>query len=322
MRFAATVEARMSPGLALRSTNSDSTTADSCTSKVEEIDMCETVDVDPALATPRRPIGSGSSARKSKLGRFRQGRQRDRRALQAETEKDLELIRRFEVEVDATRGRQRTRELQLRDVLRLGTSTTVDEIAGTRTLGCPPHVYGDKGSPVCFAAAAVKTWDNGDRIDDHPAHLHVGKGSSVCLATAALKARDVNHEGSTRVSDEWPVLCRPTGSTPISSYPSHEAASVGIGQSSADDGTALVEVHDEHANRAPHLKPKSIDEASSFVDRFGIEKSQYDLDILYGNRSADGRPMVKVSGYGKYTAADAVDFAAGRPYVRRPAKQN
>ena len=29
--------------------------------------------------------------------------------------------------------------------------------------------------------------------------------------------------------------------------------------------------------------------------------------------------MVKVSGYGKYTAADAVDFAAGRPYVRRPA---
>ena len=56
-----------------------------------------------------------------------------------------------------------------------------------------------------------------------------------------------------------------------------------------------------------------------FVERFGIEKSEYELDILQGNRSADGRPMVKVSGYGKYTAADAVDFAAGRPYVRRPA---
>ena len=110
--------------------------------------MCETVDVDPALATLRRPIGSGFSARKSKLGRFRQGWQRDRRALQAETEKDLEFIRRFEVEVGVARDRQRTRELQLRDVLMFGTSTTVDkisEITGTRTLCCPPTFTVTKG---------------------------------------------------------------------------------------------------------------------------------------------------------------------------------
>ena len=92
----------------------------------------------------------------------------------------------------------------------------------------------------------------------------------MCLATAALKAGDVNHDGTIGASDEWPVLRRPTGSNLISSYPSHEAASVGIGQSSAEDGTALVEVNDEHAHRAPHLKPKRSDEARSFVERFGV----------------------------------------------------
>ena len=76
----------------------------------------------------------------------------------------------------------------------------------------------------------------------------------MCLATATLKAWDVNHDGTIGVSDEWPVLRRPTGSTPISSNPSHEAASVGIGQSSAEDGTALVEVNDELADRAPSPK--------------------------------------------------------------------
>ena len=80
-----------------------------------------------------------------------------------------------------------------------------------------------------------------------------------------------------------------------------------------------MEVTDEDAKRAPHLKPKRIDEARSFVEQFGIDKAEYDSDILCGNRSSDGRPCVKVGGYGKYTAADAIDFAAGRPYVRRPA---
>ena len=72
-------------------------------------------------------------------------------------------------------------------------------------------------------------------------------------------------------SDEWPVPGQPTGCTPTPWHSSHEAASVGIGQSSADDGTALVDVIDQGAERAPHLKPKRSDEAEGFVERFGID---------------------------------------------------
>ena len=69
---------------------------------------------------------------------------------------------------------------------------------------------------------------------------------------------------------------QPTGSIPTSMYPSHEAASVGIGQSIADDGTALPEEHDKNANRAPHLKPKRVDEAKSFVEQFGVDRKEYE----------------------------------------------
>ena len=148
MRFAAPVDVSMTSCTVVDvSTPDDSTTADSCTSKVGEFgnsttadsctskvgefveDTCETIGVDLAPALPKMPVGTGSSARKSKLSRFRQGRQRDRRALHANTEKDLELLRQFEVEIGSSRARQRARELQLRGELALGTSTTVDQIA-------------------------------------------------------------------------------------------------------------------------------------------------------------------------------------------------
>ena len=52
--------------------------------------------------------------------------------------------------------------------------------------------------------------------------------------------------------------------------------------------------------------------------RFGVNKEDYDADILCGHRSSDGQRTVRVSGFGKYTTSDAVDFAAGKPYVRHP----
>ena len=241
--------------------------------------------------------------------------------MQANTEMDLVLLRRFEVERVATRSRQLTREQRLREVLALGTSTTIDEIAKVALAPAvyhPPHFDGDKGSSVCLATAAVKVWDDhGHRGEIHPAHLHDTKGSTVCFAAAALKTWDGDRVGTMSASDEWPVLCRPTGSTPTPSYPSHEAASVGIGQSSAEDGTALVEVNDEHANRAPHLKPKRSDEAKSSVERFGVSEEEYTSDITCGHRSPEGRPMVRVGGCGKFDASDAIDFENGRPYIRK-----
>ena len=48
-----------------------------------------------------------------------------------------------------------------------------------------------------------------------------------------------------------------------------------------------------------------------------MDREEYEKDMLCGHRSSDGRHMVKVSGFGKYTAADAVDLAAGKPYVRK-----
>ena len=87
--------------------------------------------------------------------------------------------------------------------------------------------------------------------------------------------------------------------------------SVGIGQSIADAGKALVE-----AERAPHLKPKRSDEAESFVERFGIHRDEYDFDIARGHRSSDGRPIAKLGEVGNHTSADDIDHAAGRPYVR------
>ncbi len=106
--------------------------------------------------------------------------------------------------------------------------------------------------------------------------------------------------------DEWPVLMQPTGSTPSPTYTSHEAAPVGPGQSSADDGTALVEENDQHAKRAPHLKPKRNDKAHSFVERFGVSKEEYRSDIACGHRSPEGRPMVMSGGVGKLCASDAI----------------
>ena len=114
-------------------------------------------------------------------------------------------------------------------------------IAEARTQSIQRTLTSKKGPLVCFAAAAVKTWDG---------------------------ARNT----TTGVCDERPVLVQPTGSTTTPMYPSHEAASVEIGQSSADDGTALAEEHDQHAKRAPHIKPKRVDEAQSVVEQLGVAR--------------------------------------------------
>ena len=104
---------------------------------------------------------------------------------------DIELLRRFEIEVNVTRAHQAKHERQLLEVCALGTTTTIDEstsIAWTPTFYHPSHVDGNKGSCVCLASAAVNVWDvcaNSGAI--HPAHVHDTKGSTVCLAPAAFK---------------------------------------------------------------------------------------------------------------------------------------
>ena len=98
---------------------------------------------------------------------------------------------------------------------------------------------------------------------------------------------------------------------------SYAKASAGVWQSSADDGTDLIQDIDEHANRAPHLKPKRIDEAKRFFKHCGVTKEEYDLDVSRGHRASDGRPRVLIVGAGKFSIADALDFAVGRPYVRK-----
>ena len=108
------------------------------------------------------------------------------------------------------------------------------------------------------------------------------------------------------------------GLTPCPTHPSHEAASVGLWQSCADDDTALVEEQNkQQAIMASHLKPKRVDGARSFVEQFGVGREEYEKDILCGHRSSDNRPMIRVGGFGKYTTADAMDYAAGRPYARK-----
>ena len=128
---------------------------------------------------------------------------------------DLELLRRFEVESVAARAHQVTRERQLRDICALGTSTTIDGIANVAlapVLHVPPHLDGNKGYSVCFAAAAVNVWDdNGNSDAIHPAHLYDTKGSTVCLATAALKTWDRDRAMTMSAGDEWPVLRRLAG---------------------------------------------------------------------------------------------------------------
>ena len=91
-------------------------------------------------------------------------------------------------------------------------------------------------------------------------------------------------------------------------YSSHETTSVGSGQPAADDGAALVEDKDEHANGASH-----VDEIRSFIEQFGVDKKEFDLDIARGHRSSDGRPIVKIGGVGKFTIDNAADYASGKP---------
>ena len=96
-------------------------------------------------------------------------------------------------------------------------------------------------------------------IANHPAHFGEQRGSTVCFATVAGKiwgnTHDATFDAGTQC-DEWLLFGVQPGSNPITSYLPLEAPSVGIGQSSADDGTALVEDKDEHAKRAP-LKPET-----------------------------------------------------------------
>ena len=68
---------------------------------------------------------------------------------------------------------------------------------------------------------------------------YVENGSPVCVATAAVKAWEELRDATTGVIDERPVLMQHAGSTPCPTYTSYEAASVGLGQSIADDGTTL-----------------------------------------------------------------------------------
>ena len=149
--------------------------ADSCKSNaIDDEETCESIDAE-TLPTPSI-AKMGASARRSNLRRFRRGRQRDRRALQANTEVDIEFLRRCEVEIVASRTHQSTRERQLRDICSLGTSTTIDEISNVAVapiLDRSPQFDGDRGSSVCLASAAVKVWDDhGNRDEIHPAHLH------------------------------------------------------------------------------------------------------------------------------------------------------
>ena len=67
------------------------------------------------------------------------------------------------------------------------------------------------------------------------------------------------------------MLGQRAGSNPTPSYTVFEAASVEIGQPVAHDGRALVEVIDEDAKRAPHPKPKRIDDTRSFIEHFGLD---------------------------------------------------
>ena len=204
------------------------------------------------------------------MSRFRTGRQRDRRALQAQTEMDLQHLRRFEGEVIAARAHRSKQERHLLQACATGSVTTVDaliDIESTPTLYHPAHLDGNRGPTVCLASAAIKVWDecgSNDAIRPPPGDTAcAARGSPVCFATAAVKTWDGARYATTGVIDEWPVLMQPTGSTPCPSHSSHEAASVGLGQSSADDGTALVEENDQHANRSPHLKPKRNGEAQA-----------------------------------------------------------
>ena len=182
-------------------------------------------------------------------------------------------------------------EQQFLQAFALGPDTTIDTLVGRPKFGIAatpsretmrdqPTSSGtactDKGSFVCFAAATVKAW--------------------ASLSSAIID------EGSQ--GDEWLVRERPGQTSVLLPYAS---ASVGIGRFSAEAGTALVEDNDQQANRAPHLKPKRIDEAESFVEQFGVEKDEWDLDILRGHRASDGRPLVKVGGVGKCSIADALD---------------
>ena len=59
------------------------------------------------------------------------------------------------------------------------------------------------------------------------------------------------------------------------------------------------------------------EETRSFIEQFGVDKQEYDPGIARGHRSSDGRPIVKIGGVGKFTTADATDYAAGKPYVRK-----
>ena len=101
---------------------------------------------------------------------------------------------------------------------------------------------------------------------------------SIAAIPSALRstliAPRLMHTNAGSQGDEWPLPGQLTGCTPAPLYPSHEAASVGIRQSSADDGTALVEVTDQDAKRAPHRKPKRYDGVKSFVERFGIDRDE------------------------------------------------
>ena len=48
-----------------------------------------------------------------------------------------------------------------------------------------------------------------------------------------------------------------------------------------------------------------------------MSREEYHLDVARGHRSPDARPIVKIGGVGKFSTADALDYEAGEPYVRK-----
>ena len=107
-----------------RSTASASITKASCKAEVPEAakidDASSTVPVVERLTT---------AARRSRLSRFRTGRQQCRRALQAQTQMDLQHMRRYEQEVIEARAHRARHEQQLLQACAVGSITTVDTLS-------------------------------------------------------------------------------------------------------------------------------------------------------------------------------------------------
>ena len=130
------------------------------------------------------------------------------------------------------------------------------------------------------------------------------------LKTAALKCSKpaVSHEGQAPKATA-PVVTKARiplsvkldeGHKPMVSGPAVEAVDTGTGQRSNAsiyvDITGTSGIHPE---------------------RFGVSRGEFQLEIKRGQRSPDGRSIVKVVGVGKFDLSVAIDFENGKPDVRK-----